>query len=60
MYKSIKEKLDKEERIYTEPNKNIKLMSVKRYDEINVDEINKSDKVFIYPQKGKYYRYVTI
>tara|TARA_X000000368_G_scaffold85183_1_gene64551 strand:+ start:2463 stop:2891 length:429 start_codon:yes stop_codon:yes gene_type:complete len=60
MYKSIKEKLDKEERIYTEPNKNIKLMSVKNYDKINVDEINKSDKVFIYPQKGKYYRYVTI
>ena len=35
-------------------------MSVKSYDQINVDEINKSDKVFIYPQKVKYYRYVTI
>lgn len=60
MYKSIEERLNKEERIYIEPNKNIKLMSVKSYDQINVDEINKSDKVFIYPQKGKYYRYVTI
>ena len=60
MYKIIKEKLKKGEEIYTEPNKNIKLMSVKSYDEINVNEINKSDKVFIYPQKGKYYRYVTI
>lgn len=60
MYKIIKEKLKKGEEIYTEPNKNIKLMSVKSYDQINVDEINKSDKVFIYPQKGKYYRYVTI
>lgn len=60
MYKIIKEKLKKGEEIYTEPNKNIKLMSVKNYDEINVNEINKSDKVFIYPQKGKYYRYVTI
>ena len=60
MYKFIKERLNKEERIYIEPNKNIKLMSVKSYDQINVDEINKSDKVFIYPQKGKYYRYVTI
>ena len=60
MYKIIKEKLKKGEEIYTEPNKNIKLMSVKSYDEINVNEINKSNKVFIYPQKGKYYRYVTI
>ena len=41
MYKFIKEKLDKEERIYIEPNKNIKLMSVKSYEQINVDEINK-------------------
>jgi len=60
MYKIIKEKLKKGEEIYTEPNKNIKLMSVKSYDEINVNEINKSNKVFIYPRKGKYYRYVTI
>ena len=45
MYKIIKEKLKKGEEIYTEPNKNIKLMSVKSYDQINVDEINKSDKV---------------
>ena len=60
LYKSIKEKLNKGEKVYIEPNKNIKLMSVKSYDQINVDEINKSDKVFIYPQKGKYYKYVTI
>ena len=60
MYKSIEERLNKGKKIYIEPNKNIKLMSVKSYDQINVDEINKSDKVFIYPQKGKYYRYVTI
>ena len=60
MYKFIKERLNKGKEIYTEPNKNIKLMSVKNYDQINVDEINKSEKVFIYPQKGKYYRYVTI
>lgn len=60
MYKSIEERLNKGKEIYIEPNKNIKLMSVKSYDQINVDEINKSDKVFIYPQKGKYYRYVTI
>lgn len=60
MYKSIEERLNKGKKIYIEPNKNIKLMSVKNYDKINVDEINKSEKVFIYPQKGKYYRYVTI
>lgn len=60
MYKYIEERLNKGKEIYIEPNKNIKLMSVKSYDQINVDEINKSDKVFIYPQKGKYYRYVTI
>ena len=38
----------------------LKWESVKTYNSLDVDEVNKAEKVFIFPQKTEYFRFITI
>lgn len=58
---SIKKQLDEGKSITPPPPKEwVKWESVETHDGLDVDEVNKAEKVFIFPQKTKYYRFITI
>tara|TARA_R110000751_G_scaffold299588_1_gene410772 strand:+ start:44 stop:607 length:564 start_codon:yes stop_codon:yes gene_type:complete len=59
---SIRKQLDDNvfSMIVPQPKEWVKLKSVQIYNGMNVDEVNKSEKIFIFPQKCENYRFVTI
>lgn len=58
---SIRKQLNEGKSITLPPPKEwVKWESVKTYDSLDVDEVNKAEKVFIFPLKTEYYRFITI
>ena len=58
---SIRKQLNEGKSITPPPPKEwVKWESVKNYDSLDVDEVNKAEKVFIFPQKTEYFRFITM
>lgn len=58
---SIRKQLNEGEPITPpQPKEWIKLKSVETYGSLDVDEINKAEKIFIFPEKTEYFRFITM
>jgi len=57
----IREKLNESEPItLSQPKEWVKWKSVETYCSLDVDEVNKAEKIFIFPEKTEYFRFIII